>query len=367
MPGVYVCSVPSADVAGMDFERNMTVAAHRAMDAALEEFAPDVIHVDEPERIWTGTFRKPGLAYARKHNIPCVAVYHTNFIDYVEDFIKAPRWVIRGIQFAIRKLITFVYNDYDATLVPGTLASEKLQRFGVKNTRYEVINGVDYRLFASKETQFDDFFKQKYGLEGMNDKVKLIFIGRLTEDKNWHFTLKVLPQLLAQAQQQKIAIFIAGDGTMTEEIRQKLSAVTDDLHMLGRIPQEELYQILRHCDLHISTSNKENRSLTPIEAMSAGVPVLAPRAGGFVDDIFDGNNGYLFEPDNAADFLQKCQCLIGDSTLRQHMSHNATAYAQSFAWEKCMERLLGVWQDVGARRTLAAQQTAGFSAETEAP
>lgn len=350
MPGVYVCNVPSSDVAGIDFERNMTRAAHRVMEAALEEFVPDVIHVDEPERIWVGTFQKAGVAYARKHNIPCVAVYHTNFIDYVEDFVKAPAMVIRMIQFAIRKLIKHVYNAYDVTLVPGTAARDKLVRFGVTNTKYETINGVDYGLFASQEVQHEDFFKEKYDLEGMNDKVKLIFIGRLTEDKNWHFTMSVFPQLLEQIRQQKIAVFIAGDGPMKAEIQERLSAVSDDVHLLGRIPQEELYLILRHCDLHISTSNKENRSLTPIEAMSAGVPVLAPRAGGFVDDIIDDANGYLFEPDNAQDFIAKCLRLVGDKTLRQQMSVNATQYAETFAWEQCIGRLMNVWQECMSTR-----------------
>lgn len=345
LPGVFVCNVPSSDVSGMDFERNMTIAANAAIDAALTEFAPDVIHVDEPERIWVGTFRKPGLAYARRHNIPCVAVYHTNFIDYVDDFINAPAFVLGTIKYAIRKLIKHVYNAYDVTLVPGAGARQRLETFGVRNTRYETINGVDYALFSTKESTSEDFFENKYGLEGLKDKVKLIFIGRLTEDKNWHFTLSVFPQLLERLKEQEIAVLIAGDGPMKEEILQGLSAVSQNIHVFGRIPQDELYQILQHCDLHVSTSNKENRSLTPIEAMSAGVAVLAPHAGGFIDDIKEGHNGCLFEPDNPADFVEKCARLVEDKALRDTLGHNARRYAEYFAWELCVERLLKIWEE----------------------
>lgn len=343
LPGVFVCNVPSSDVSGMDFERNMTIAANAAIDAALEAFAPEVIHVDEPERIWVGTFRKPGLAYARRHKIPCVAVYHTNFIDYVDDFIKGPALVLGIVKFAIRKLLKHVYNAYDVTLVPGRGAKERLERFGVRNTRYETINGVDYGLFSARHVQHEDFFREKYGLEGWQDKVKLIFIGRLTEDKNWHFTLSVFPQLMERLKGQEVAVLIAGDGPMRDEIRQRLAAVVDNVHIMGRIPQEELYQVLQHCDLHVSTSNKENRSLTPIEAMCAGVPVLAPKAGGFIDDITSGQNGYLFAPDNRQDFIETCALLVQDKDLRDRLGKHARQYAGYFAWDLCVERLMTVW------------------------
>lgn len=357
LPGVHVCNVPSSDVGGIDFERNMTVAANAVIDAELEKFAPDVIHVDEPERIWVGTFKKTGVAYARRNKIPCVAVYHTNFIDYVEDFIKAPAFVLGAIKFAIKKLLKHVYNAYDVTLVPGTAAKERLEIFGVKNTRYETINGVDYGLFSAKDSVHDDFFKEKYGIDGLKDKVKLIFIGRLTEDKNWHFTLSVFPQLMERIKRENIAVLIAGDGPMKAEIQQRLSAVAENVHIFGRIPQEELYQILRHCDLHVSTSNKENRSLTPIEAMCAGVPVLAPRAGGFVDDITNGNNGYLFEPDSNDDFIQKCALLIQDKTLRETLGGNARTYAEYFSWELCVSRLLKIWNESAHAQTTINEES----------
>jgi glycosyltransferase involved in cell wall biosynthesis len=345
MKGVYVANVPSEGFMGLDFEKNICAAAAGRIDRELEKFKPDIIHVDEPERIWMGLYRRAGFGYAKRNGIPCVAMFHTNYIEYAEDFIKnVPAVIMSLLKRGFKKLLNFIYNGYSMTIVPGKVTHDKVLGFGIENARFEDVNGIDWS-FLALAPHYDDYFKEKYNLEGLKDKTKLIFIGRLTEDKNWHFTLSALPELLQRVDRSKIEIFIAGDGPMKEEIGNSLCRFSPYIHLLGRLPQEELYMLLSNCDVHISASLKENRCVTCLEAMACGVPMLAPRAGGFIDDIKDEYNGYLFNPDDKEDFIAKCRLIIENTDLRKRMSSNCREYAKRFDWDKCIEKLLSIWND----------------------
>ena len=78
--------------------------------------------------------------------------------------------------------------------------------------------------------------------------------------------------------------------------------------------------------------------------MAAGIPVLAPRAGGLVDSIEDGENGLLFKPQDTADFTTKLKTLIDNPKLRQTMGIKARESVAGYNWEQATKNLLKIWQ-----------------------
>ena len=64
--------------------------------------------------------------------------------------------------------------------------------------------------------------------------------------------------------------------------------------------------------------------------MATGIPVLAPRAGGLVDSIQDGENGLLFTPQDTADFTTKLKTLIDNPKLRQTMGIKAREFVAGY-------------------------------------
>ena len=89
-PGVKVVNLPSTSFF-VEFERNVAWWGHRQLEEELAAFKPDIIHVDEPERLFVGFWRIPGLRYARQHKIPCISFFRTNFIEYLADFFPLPK------------------------------------------------------------------------------------------------------------------------------------------------------------------------------------------------------------------------------------------------------------------------------------
>jgi glycosyltransferase involved in cell wall biosynthesis len=345
LPGVRVVNLKNTPFF-VEFEANIAWSAYPKLIQELDKFQPDIIHVDEPERLFVGLWRIAGVKYARSKNIPCVSFFRTNFLEYVEDFFNVPTFILSFLQFLVKSLVLFVYNAYDATLVTSPITHQKLINLGIKNTHYGNFVGFDRNKFNPNLRQAN-FFVDNYGLSELDNQVKLVFLGRLTPDKGWGFTLKTLPKIFQKIEREKIGIMIVGDGEMKEEIETTLSQFTPHIHLLGRVPPDNIPALLANSDLHITTSEKETRGLTIIEAFASGIPVLAPRAGGVVENIKDGINGFLFTPQSEEDFLDKLKILIENTPLRQQMGLQGwELVSNQYSWEQAISNLVKAWKEI---------------------
>lgn len=81
MAGVRVVNLSSESFMGLDFERNVNRKSYQTVLQELQKFQPDIIHVDEPERLFTGFLRIPGVDFAKRARIPCVSFFHTNLLE----------------------------------------------------------------------------------------------------------------------------------------------------------------------------------------------------------------------------------------------------------------------------------------------
>ncbi|MEL6501984.1 MAG: glycosyltransferase, partial [Cyanobacteria bacterium J06623_1] len=284
----------------------------------------------------------PGVKYAQQHQIPCVSWFHTNYIDYLDDYLQLPFGLNRIVKQVLGSIFVKIYNSYDVTLVSSSITAQKIKQLGIRNTLQAELLGYDtdrFKQVAKTAISFGD----RYHLPDLHNKIKLIFIGRLTPDKGWNFTLEALAQLPPEIS-DRLAIIIAGDGTLKTEVEHKLQQLTSDVYLLGRIPPQAIPELLTYGDIFVTNSEKETRGLTVIEAAAAGIPAIAPRAGGVIDTIVDGESGWLYQPQDRADFLSKLASLITNDDLRKSMGATAKEVAQQYTWEHCVENLIGIWQ-----------------------
>ncbi|NJK55143.1 MAG: glycosyltransferase family 1 protein [Pleurocapsa sp. SU_5_0] len=341
-PGIEIINLPSSKAIALDFERDLTIKSYQIVLEKLGQFKPDLIHVDEAERLGICLLKLPGVKYAQQHQIPCLAWFHTNYIDYLDDYFTLPLGINKFIKKILALIFVKIYNSYDCTLVSSSITAHKLKRMGIKNIAFAELLGCDLNQFRNSH-QAVDFFTIKYNLPNLANKIKLIFIGRLTPDKGWNFVLTALAKLPAHIYDQ-IAIIIAGDGSLKTEIKRTLKQLTPEVYLLGRISPTSISELLVNGDIFITNSEKETKGLTVIEAAAAGIPAIAPRAGGVTDTIIDGETGWLYEPQNQADFLDKLTRLIADTQLRQSMGMKAQELAQQYSWQQTVNNLVEIWQ-----------------------
>jgi glycosyltransferase involved in cell wall biosynthesis len=342
LPGVRVVNLPSTPFMDLDFERNVGINAYPILLQELEAFQPEVVHVDEPERLFFGFFRIPGVKFSREKGIPCIGFFRTNFLEYAEDYFPLPPWAIAIVQSIFRRIFIWIYNAYNLTLVSSKVTHPKLIEMGIKNTQYGNLLGFDSEKF-NPNLRESGFFQSHYGLPKVDRQVKLIFLGRLTPDKGWGFTFDTLPILSRAIDLDNVAFLIAGDGLIRDEIAEKLGQFTPHVHLLGRVPPQDIPALLANSDIHITTSEKEARGLTILEAFGSGIPVLAPRSGGVVENIEEGENGFLYTPQDREDFTQKLKRLIEDPDLRQAMGLRGRQSVEQYSWDATVKNLIEIW------------------------
>ena len=338
--GIEVISLPSTKSIALDFERDVTINSYKIVIQKLTEFAPDIIHVDEAERLGVCLLKLPGVKYARQNNIPCVAWFHTNYLDYFDDYFNLPLNLNKLIKKILGLIFAKIYNSYNLSLVSSSVTAGRITKLGIKNIYYADLLGCDLDLFEGVKKSI--FFTNKYNLPDLTNKIKLIFIGRLTPDKGWYFTLRSLFYLPANIL-NKIAIIIVGDGTLKEEIESNLKQLTPHVYLLGRVNPQAIPELLINSDIFITNSEKETRGLTVIEAAAAGIPAIAPAAGGVIDTIENGETGWLYRPQDEKDFIDKLTLLIEDSTLRHSMGDKAEELSRQWSWEKSVNNLVEIW------------------------
>jgi glycosyltransferase involved in cell wall biosynthesis len=343
-PRIRVVSLASNGLMGLGFDRNVSFFSHSTLVKELKAFQPDIIHVDEPERLFLGFLRVPGKEYAKSKNIPCVSFFRTNFIEYVDDYFKLPLLINSLIRFAFIKIFLYIYSCYSIMLVSSRVTYKKVIELGFKNAEYRNLLGFDAEAYTSSELKKSDFFETTYQISNLERKVKIVFLGRLTPDKGWEFTIDCLSHLSQSIDLKDIALIIAGDGPMRDEIISRLGDLEFEVHFLGRVSPDKVPSLLINCDLHVTTSEKETRGLTILEAFAAGIPVIAPNKGGVIENIQDGRNGFLYHPGDRADFLQKLITLIRDPALRETMGQSGKAVVADYSWDQTIANLVEVWE-----------------------
>ncbi|MEL6929878.1 MAG: glycosyltransferase [Cyanobacteria bacterium J06600_6] len=344
LPGVKVINLNSDSFVGLDYEPNVNRGSYQTVIEELREFKPDIIHVDEPERLYVGFWRLAGVGYAKQAGIPCVCFFRTNFLDYLGDYFPLPLPIFAAVKYLLKKLIVWVYNSYDLTLVSSKVTHIKIKELGINNTRHSNLLGFDAAGFKSSSPQ-PSFWQSNYGIEQIDNLVKVIFLGRLYPDKGWNFTLTAFAHLSSQIDLTKVAIIVAGDGPMSEKIAAQLTKLAPHVHLLGRVSPENVPALLTNCDLHVTTSEKETRGLTILEAFAAGIPVIAPNSGGVVENINSGKNGFLYTPGDRLDFIDKLKVLVENAELRQQMGQQGKLTVKEYSWDNSVQNLINIWQE----------------------
>ncbi len=340
-PGIQIISLPSSKAIALEFERDVTIKSYQIVIEELNQFQPEIIHIDEAERLGICWLKLPGVKYAQQHNIPCVAWFHTNYIDYFDDYFSLPLGLNKLIKKLLSLIFAKIYNSYDTTLVSSPITAQNLKTMGIKNISCAELLGCDLSQF-NNIAKTTNFFTRQYNLPDIENKLKLSFIGRLTPDKGWNFALKTLPKLPPEVR-NNIAIIIAGDGNLKTAIEQTLKQIIPDIYLLGRISPQAIAKLLINGDILITNSEKETRGLTLIEAAAAGIPAIAPRAGGVIDTIRDGHTGFLYQPQNPADFLDKLTQLITNNDLRESMGAKARELSYQYSWQQTINNLVEIW------------------------
>lgn len=175
-------------------------------------------------------------------------------------------------------------------------------------------------------------------LELPSDIPVFVSIGRLIPRKRYEVLIKAWQQI------PQASLVILGDGPLKRELQSLIEKyeVRDRVQLLGFVDEERKCQILRVSDGYISAAAHEGFGLVFLEAMAAGLPIVATDHGGQTDFLTNEENALLVAADGPAVFVKAVRRLLQDSGLRQTMSQRNKEKVKSFYIEKTSQQFAAV-------------------------
>lgn len=247
--------------------------------------------------------------------------------------------VVSNLRFKVNR--AFLSRLADAANACCRFSADALaQTDGFPRQRIEVIpNGIDtsrYTLLADRST-----IRAKVGLDP--NRRYVLTVARFHPVKDHVTLLKAFAQVAAR--RPDVDWLLAGDGPLRGDLSSLASSlgVSDRVHFLG--VRRDVPELMRAADLFAMTSLSEAASLTLMEAMASGLPVVVTAVGGNPEFVTDGVDGLLVARGDVAATAEALRRLLDDPSLARSLGHAARRRAeQDFHLETTVRAYARVYQ-----------------------
>ena len=283
-------------------------------------FRPDIIHVHHP--FWLGS---AGLFLARRLNIPVIYTYHTR-LEHYAHYVPLPGPLFRNL--LSHAIVRRFANRCDGVIVPTESAEEYLRTIGVRRRVLVQPTGIDIDQFRGVSDEAVESLRKTHAPHG--ERV-LISISRLSKEKNIDFLLDAT-RTLKEHYDRPFRLLIIGDGPERQRLDTRIQqmGLQDVVTLLGAIPPNDVPVYCRLGDIFLFASRSETQGMVILEAMAAGMPVVAVRSSGIDDIVDNGVNGFK-TPLDSTQWCTRIEQLIEDSALFQRLSANAKSTAANYS------------------------------------
>ena len=311
--------------------------ARKKIRAVLEDFQPDVVHLNNFNFQLT-----PSIIYEiKRYNIPIVFTAHDYQLvcpnhmmvngqtgDVCEkcinkgslcctkdkcihgSFIKSLLGTIENKLYAMLK----TYRLIDVVICPSKFIQDKIE----KNKQ-----------LSGKTVAIHNFITELPDVEVASKKPYVLYFGRYSEEKGIQTLLEVCRRL------PHISFVFAGKGEYETQLA-KLPNVKE----VGFLTGEALYTLIREARFSLYPSEwYENCPFSVIESQMLGTPVLGANIGGIPELIQDGITGMLFQSGSVEECAAKIELLWNDETLCKEMTENCNKTSFMNCEEYCKELL----------------------------
>ena len=322
----------------------------KIMEKALDEFKPDVVHLNNFQRQLSASIIKP----IKKRNIPIVFTAHDvqaicpaitmmdndknpcelcmkgKYINCIKKScnkgskLKSALGAIEGYYYRNHKIYT---DKIDYIITPSEFYRTKFIEDGINPNKIQAIHN---------SIEMND-----YNVETKDDGYALYF-GRLSKEKG------ILNLINAFAKCNKGNLYIAGEGPEKENIEKiiKENSLEDRVKLLGFLDKEQMTDVTRKCKFVVVPSIwYENCPYSVLETLAIGKPIIGSNMGGIPELVIDNENGFIY---NTVDELtEKMNVLFENEDLVKQFSKKSKELAkQNYDREVYYNKLKQIYDKV---------------------
>lgn len=242
---------------------------------------PDIVHVHTPFTVGIA-----GIRFARKHDVPAVASYHTLLDDRADQHV--PDALVGGLEHVTRAYERSVFELVDRIVAPTAFARRNLLENVEADVDVSIVsNGIDTEFFRPVDPTA---FREAYDLDGIDGPL-VGYTGRHGPEKN-------LEELVDGVAGTDLTVVIGGDGPARESVEAHAAETEADVRFLGFLERDELPAFYSALDAFVFPSPVETQGLVALEATACGTPVIAVDAGALTESVIQGETGYRYESGN---------------------------------------------------------------------
>lgn len=280
--------------------------------------------------------------HAHRRHVPLVFTYHTQleaYAHYVPFEAHATR--------AATALLTRTYaNAADAVIVPTRSMERHLRTLGVEGTIAVIPSGIDVAAFARGRRSAE--LRARLGVAPHERMV--LAVGRLEREKNFELVLEAF----ARAGVPAAHLVLVGDGTHREALERfaRQAGIAANTTFAREFAREDLPDAYASADAFLFTSRSETQGLVLVEALAAGVPVVALDTPQTRDVL--GDAGTLVEGNASA-------CGVALRAIFERRP-GTDGVAQARAWtydaERCGDRIIELYASLAPKRPVLRRPAA---------
>jgi sugar transferase (PEP-CTERM/EpsH1 system associated) len=306
---------------------------YRLLADAIEESGTQIVHSNN----W-GTYLEAALASRRIPGVKHIHVQHG--LEFDEK--KRLGLIKYTAVSVVRRIVGRSTHQYISV---SHIGSRYLQdKWGAPADKLNVIyNGIDYQRFTPNPD-----LRVKYRQElGLNENDFAIgTVGRFHPVKNFPLLITAMDGLEKQASNARL--FLIG-GSEESPLFARLNGIVTERKLRDRVTflfkRNDIHQILNAFDVFVLPSKSEGLSISILEALSSGLPVIASNVGGNPELVFPDENGLLFESGDVKGLQSALARFANEPALRKQLGANARGIIEEkFSQQKMLNDYMDIYQ-----------------------
>jgi glycosyltransferase involved in cell wall biosynthesis len=245
------------------------------------------------------------------------------FTNHTSGFMK----VYRDASFYDKFKLWIWGSVADIGIAPSKDRAEAFDKVTSSQCHY-IPNGVDTEKFKPSQS---------------NNKENIILtVSHLRRIKG----LDTLIEALAEIEIEYKWLCV-GEGPYRGELKEKAERNDINVEFVGRVDHDKVHNYYQRADIFCMPSKDEATSISALEALSSGLPIIASNIEGLREIVEDGQNGFTFEVGNSDALRESLENVLEDKDLRRNISDNNREKALSeFSWGTIKEKTVEVYENI---------------------
>lgn len=283
----------------------------------VKKFQPDIIY----SQLFFGVGLEALIA-AKILKIKFVGTSHTPIGEFINYSPVQSKWFTN---LSLR-YVNWYYGKCDVVTTPSHAIIKEMKKKGFKKDAVVISNPIDLSHFTHPPKEKKEELKKKFGLLDFT----IISVGRLAPEKHIDDIIKAFE--LAEKNIPHISLVLTGRGSAEGDLKalaRKLN-LEKKIKFVGYVDFQCLVELYQASDAFVVASTAEAQCISMMQAMAAGLPVIATRAHALPEYVND-QNGYLVEPHDFKKIAEILVDLFNNPARRESLGRGGREFVEKFS------------------------------------